>query len=109
MIEAYAFFAMFAIQTVAVSVLYPTWFIRYVRGQGVAIPPERLAQRYPDTDARLAQERFLSQYRALNTVIAVLGALLLDWLFGYMQRPDWRDGPVEAVITVYFLVQVLVP
>jgi hypothetical protein len=45
----------------------------------------------------------------LNAGIAVLGLLLLGWLFSYMRRPDWDDGPVEALVTVYFLVQALLP
>ena len=57
----------------------------------------------------LRQERFLTRYRALNTGIAVLGLLLLGWLFSYMRRPDWDDGPVEALVAVYFVVQMLLP
>jgi hypothetical protein len=50
MIEAYAFFAMFPLQILAVSVLYPAWFIRYVRVQATSIPAERLALLYPGVD-----------------------------------------------------------
>src|SRR5687767_12145633 len=107
MIEAYAFLAAFTAQIMAISVLYPAWFIRYVRVQATSIPAERLAQLYPGVDLGHAQERFLTRYRALNTGIAVLGLLLLGWLFSYMRRPDWDDGPVEALIFVYFVVQVL--
>jgi hypothetical protein len=39
----------------------------------------------------------------------VLGLLLLGWLFSYMRRPDWDDGPVEALVSVYFMVQFLLP
>ena len=35
---------------------------------------------------------------ALNAGIALLGLLLLAWLFSYMRRPDWDDGPVEAIV-----------
>jgi hypothetical protein len=109
MIEAYAFFVMFTVQILAMSVLYPAWFIRYLRRQATSIPAERLAQLYPGVDFSLAQERFLTQYRALNTGIAVLGLLLLGWLFSYMRRPDWDDGPVETLVAVYFMVQMLLP
>jgi len=108
-IEAYAFLAMFTIQILAASVLYPAWFTRYCRLQAASIPAERLAQLYPGVDVSLAQERFLTLYRALNTVIAVLGVLLLGWLFSYLQRPDWDDGPVETLVAVYFMVQVALP
>lgn len=107
MIEAYAFLAVFAVQILAMSVLYPAWFSRYLRRQAASIPAERLAQLYPGVDISHAQARFLTRYRALNIGIAVLGALLLVWLYNYMQRPDWDDGPVEALISVYFMAQVL--
>jgi MFS family permease len=109
MIEAYAFLAAFTLQILAMSVLYPAWFIRYVRVQATRLPVERLAQLYPGVDAGHAQKRFLNQYRALNRVIAVLGVLLLVWLFGYLRRPDWDDGPVEALVTVHFFVAQIVP
>lgn len=109
MIEAYAFLTIFTIQILTMSVLYPAWFGRYLRLQATSIPAERLAQRYPGVDLSLARERFLTQYRALNTGIAVLGLMLLGWLFSYMRRLDWGYGPVEALVGVYFLVQALVP
>jgi len=108
-IEAYATLAMFTIQILATSVLYPTWFIRYCRVQVTNIPAERLAQLYPGVDVSLAQRRFLALYRALNTAIAVVGLVLLGWLVSYLQRPDWDDGPVEALVSVYFMVQVALP
>lgn len=104
MIEAYAFLGAFAVQILATSVLYPAWFIRYVRVQTTRLPPERLAQVYPGVDVGQAQERFLARYRALNAGMAVLGLVLLVWLFGYTRRPDWDDGPAEALASVYFLV-----
>ena len=109
MIEANAFFAVFTLQILTVSVLIPTLFIRYVRVQMTRLPADRLAQMYPGVDVGSAQERFLKHYRALNTVIAVLGLLLLGWLFDYMRRPDWDDGPVKVVLTVYFCVAQMLP
>src|SRR5262245_24654536 len=109
MIEAYAFLAAFAVQILATSVLYPAWFIRYVRAQATRLPAERLAQLYPGADFARAQERFLTRYRGLNTGLVVLGVLLLAGLFNYMRRPDWNDGPVEAVITAYFLLAQVLP
>lgn len=105
MIEVYAFLAVFTLQILAMSVLYPAWFIRYWRAQMTIIPAEGLAQLYPGVDIGLAEKRFSTRYRALNTGIAALGLLLLGWLFTYMQRPDWSDGLVEALVSVYFMVQ----
>lgn len=109
MIEAYAFLAVFTLQILAISVLIPSWFIRYIRVQVARLPAERLALLYPGVDLGQAQERFLTRYRALTRGIAVLGLLLLGWLFTYVRRPDWDDGPVELLITVYFLVAQMLP
>ena len=107
MIEAYAFLAAFTVQIVAMSVLHPAWFIRHVRVQTTRYPAERFAQFYPGVDLGLARERFLTRYRALNTGIAVLGLLLLGWLFSYMRLPAWDADPVVALLAVYFVVQIL--
>ncbi len=104
MIEAYAFLAAFAVQILATSVLYPAWFVSYVRSQTAHLPLERLAELYPGVDIGQVQERFLKRYRALHTGIAVLGLLLLAGLCAYLQNPDWDGGKVTAPITVYFLV-----
>lgn len=109
MIEAYAFLAAFTVQMLVMSVLLPAWFIRYVRVQAASIPAERLAQLYPGVDLGHAQDRFLAQYRALTTGIAVLGLLQLGWLFSYMRRPNWDEGTVSVLVTVYFLAAYLLP
>ncbi len=109
MIEAYAFLTAFTVQILVMSVLYPAWFIRYVRRRATGIPAERLAQLYPGIDFGRALRRFSTQYRALTIGIAVLGLLQLGWLFSYLRRPDWDEGVVEALVTVYFMVQMLVP
>ena len=109
MIAVYAFLAAFTLQILVVSVLLPAWFIRYVRVQATRLPAERLAQLYPGVDLRSVQERFLTQYRALITGLAVLGLFLLGWLFSYMRRPDWDDGPVEVLVTVHFLAAHMLP
>jgi hypothetical protein len=101
MLEAYAFLAAFTAQILAISVLHPAWLIRYARAKLRSYPSQHLAQLYPGVERRLAL------YRALSTSIAVLGLLLLGWLFRYTRRPDWEDGPVEALISVYFVVQAL--
>lgn len=111
MIEAYAFLAMFTVQILAMSVLYPAWFIRRARVQARSAPNERLAERlaqlYPGVDLALARERFFSRYRAGNTVIAALGLLLLGWLFNYMRHPGWDDDDVATLAAVYFVLQIV--
>jgi hypothetical protein len=109
MTEAYAFLAMFTVQILVVSVLLPAWFIRYVRALATSFPAERLAQLYPGVDLAHAQERSLTHYRALTTGIVVFGLLLLGWLFSYMRRPNWDEGPVAVLVAVYFLVEYLLP
>jgi hypothetical protein len=75
------------------SVLYPARFSKHVRVQATSLPAERLAQLYPGVDLDLARERFLTRYRTVNTGIAVLGLLLLSWLFSYMRQ---EMGAVRA-------------
>jgi hypothetical protein len=109
MIEAYAFLAAFTVQMLVMSLLLPAWFIRYVRVQAASIPAERLAQLYPGVDLGHAQRRFLTRYRMLTAAIGVLGLLLLGWLFSYMRRPNWDEGKVDVLVTVYFLAAYLLP
>lgn len=105
MIETYAFLAMFTLQILVASVLYPTWLVRYVRSRAASFPAERFAELFPGVDRSRSAERFATRYRALNTGIAMLGLVLLGWLFIYMQRPDSHEGAVQALATGYFLLQ----
>jgi hypothetical protein len=109
MIEAYAFLAAFTVQILTMSVLIPALFIRYIRVEAARLPAQRLAQLYPGVDLASLQKRFLTRYRMLTAGIAVLGLLLLGWLFSYMQRADWDDGPVEGLVSAYFMVQAMLP
>lgn len=109
MIETYAFAGAFVVQILATSVLYPAWFIRYLRARTRRLPADRLALVYPGVDVLQTQERFLKRYRALNTVIAVLGLLLLAGLFNYMRSPEWNDRPVELLVSAYSMVAFVVP
>ncbi len=105
MIEVYLFLAMFPVQILGMSVLYPVLFTRLIRTGLKNIPAERLAELYPGVDVGQAHERFLARYRAANTVVAVLGLLLLGWFISYMQRPNWDEGAVGGMVTAYFMLQ----
>lgn len=107
MIETYAFLAVFTVQVLAMSVLYPARFSRYVRQQAACLPMERLARLFPEVDLDLARERFLARFRTVNAGVAVLGLLLLAWLFSYMRRPGWDEGPVIPLISAYYVLQIL--
>jgi hypothetical protein len=108
-IEAHAFVAMFAVQILAMSALYPARFIRYWRTQAATVPPERLAQLYPGVDPEVARASFLRRYRLLNGGLAVPGLLLLGWLVTYVRRPGWDHGVVEALVVAYSMAQMLLP
>jgi hypothetical protein len=96
MFDVYAFLAIFVVQILALSVLHPLWLIRRFRA-GMASHPEILE----------GARRGLAIYRGLNVFAGALGLPLLGWLFSYTRRPDWDDGPIEAWLSVYFLVQML--
>jgi len=104
MIAAYAFLAAFAVQILVASVLSPARLIKYVRGWSDTFGSERFAQLYPGVDYSRWVERFVTGYRVVNIVIAMLGALLLGWLFMLIQRPDWI-GEVRKVAILYLLLQ----
>src|SRR5262245_50650941 len=97
MLEAYAFLAAFTVQILATSILYPALFISAARARTTSQPADPLAQMYPGIDVARAQERFLPRYSALHTGTAVISLLLLAWLFGYVRRADWNDGPVKVL------------
>jgi hypothetical protein len=105
MIEVYLFLAVFPLQILAMSVLYPVRVTRLVRATLANVSAERLAELYPEVDVGHAHERFLAQYRTGNTAVTVLGLALLGWFISYMQQPDWDAGAVGAMLTGYFLVQ----
>jgi len=104
MLEAYAFLAAFTVQILEISVLGPARFIRYVRVQATRLP---VAQLFPGVDHDRILERYLTRFRVLQTVIAVLGLLLLGWLFNYMRRPEWDADKVGTLAFWYFMVQML--
>ena len=104
MIAAYAFLAAFAVQVLVASVLAPARLIRYVRGWSTTFGSERFAQLYPGVDFDRWVGRFVTGYRMVNIVIAILGVLLLGWLFVLIQRPDWI-GEVKTMAVLYLMLQ----
>lgn len=106
MIETYAFLATLTIQILAGSVLCPAWLIRCVRARVASFPDERFADLFPGVDKNASAARFATRYRALNMGIAVLGLVLLGWLFNHMRRPDWNQGKVPLLLTLYLLAQI---
>jgi hypothetical protein len=105
MIETYAFLATFAIQILVGSVLGPALFIRRIRPAVAHFPVKRFAELFPGVDRDQSGERFATRFRAANTAIAVLGLLLLCWLFIHMQRPDWTEETAVGLLVVYFFSQ----
>jgi len=100
-IETYVFLAMFALQILAGSVIGPALYIRRVRAEVASFPAERFAELFPGVDKTQSAERFATKYRALNTGVAVLGLLVLGWLFSYMLRPDWNEEKMPLLMAVY--------
>jgi hypothetical protein len=107
MIEAYAFLATFVVQLVIMSVALPAWLIRRVTRRPPGLVAERYAQLEPGFDYGRAVERFAARFRAANLAIVVVGLVLFGWFYQYTQRSDWDDGPVEALVGVYFALQSL--
>lgn len=98
MIETYAFLAALALQILVVSVLHPVWLMRYVRAKALAQLPGW------DHDSR---ERLLTLYRAVNAAIAVLGLVLLGWVFSYTPSTDWDVRLASRLLRGYVVVQIL--
>jgi len=105
MLEVYLFLAVFPVQILAMSVLYPARFAQLMRTTLVNIPAERLAALYPEVDVGRAHERFLARYRVANAIVIVLGLALFAWFISYRQRPAWNEGWVRGILTTYFMLQ----
>jgi hypothetical protein len=105
MIETYAFFAMFAVLILTVSVMHMVVLTRFVRTKSAAVPDEYYAQLSPTADRHQSTAQFVSRYRLAQSAIALLGVLLLGWLISYMQRPDWDKRWVVIPVMVYFIMQ----
>jgi hypothetical protein len=106
MIENYAFLAAFALQVLMMSVVLPAWFIRSIRRQAAAFPAERLAQVYPGVDHTQKLGHYLGWFLGINTLIALLGASLLAWMFSRMETPDWNHS-AGVYASFFFMLQAL--
>jgi hypothetical protein len=104
MIEAYAFLAMFTVQVLAGSVLFPERAIRSIRGWAREFGSERFTQQYPEVDYDKWVARFANVFRAANFTIALLGLLLLGWLYTVTNHPDWA-GAVKMPLVAYIVLQ----
>jgi hypothetical protein len=106
MIEVYVFLAIFLVQILVMSVLFPARLIKYTRAaQATGIHDEHLAQTYPGVDHNVATEHFLTRIRAGSAVVVAVGLLALGWMFNYMQQPGWGLPTVMPVIVVYAMLQ----
>jgi amino acid transporter len=106
MLEANAFLAMFVVQIVVLTIVYPARLIKRLGEINTRYPQEQFPQLYPPGSAA-AERRMGITYVVLNTVVAVAGLVLLGWAFTYMRRPDWHDDPVKALVTAYFVLQII--
>lgn len=105
MIEMYGFIAAFTAQIIFFSVLGPLRVTGVLRDQ----IRQFIAEQAPPIDPRAATrvDRRLRLLRSLGLGTAVIGAALLVGMIRYMLRPDWTDGPLEAIVPAYFGIQVL--
>jgi len=107
MIEVYAFLAIFPVQILALSVLFPVLLIQYARVQVQRTPAERFAKIYPGLDVAQSLRRLTTLVSVPNAIVAVLGLALWVWLIDYMQRPDWSQGKVQMLVVASFMAQAL--
>ncbi len=103
MIEMYGFIAAFTAQIIFFSVLGPLRVTGVLRAEIRQFITERAPPVDPAAAARL--DRRLRLFGMLGFGTAVIGMLLLVAMIRYMQRPDWTDGPLEAVVPFYFMLQ----
>lgn len=105
MFEMYGFIAAFLVQIIFFSVLGPLRLVDGLRRQIARF----IAERAPAIDASAAGQvdRRLRLFQQMGLGTAVIGLLLLAGMIRYMLRPNWTDGPLEALVPAYFLLQIL--
>jgi hypothetical protein len=109
MIEVYLFHLMFALQILLLSVFYPRRLIWRMRIYLEKYPSREFPQLYPQGEEATLQElgQYQRKYLLLNHGIAALGLLMGGFFFNYMRNADWDDGPVEAAVGLYFMLQMV--
>jgi hypothetical protein len=106
MIEGYAFLAGMVVQIVVVSLWQPVWYTKYARVKGEKYRADAGNVLYQNI-LRLRSETFLTFYRAVNIVIAVIGLGLLTWLSGQILRPDWDIELVRRLLSFFTVAQIV--
>jgi hypothetical protein len=105
MFEMYGFIAAFLTQIILFSVLGPLRLVDGLRRQIARFIAERAPAIDSSAAAQLDRRLRLLQQVGLGT--AFIGLLLLAGMIRYMLRPDWTDGPLEALAPAFFLLQVV--
>lgn len=105
MIEMYGFIAAFTAQIIFFSVLGPLRLIDVLREQIQRF----VAEQSPPVDPAAVSlvDRRLRLLRWLGLGTSIIGVALLVAVIRYMLRPDWTDGPLEAIVAIYVGVQIL--
>ena len=101
-----AFVAMFIVQIVVMTVVYPSRLIKRLRELDTRYPKEQFPQLWPP-GYEAAERLLVTLYWGLNTVVAVAGLALLYGLFTYMRRPDWDDDPVAKLVVAFFFLELI--
>lgn len=105
MYEMYGFIAAFTAQIIFFSVLGPLQLVGRLRQEiGRFIEERRPAI---DVSAIATVDRKLRLLGSLGVATALIGLVLLFLMIRYMQRTDWTDGPLEVVVPLYFMVQIV--
>lgn len=107
MIEGYALLAALTAQIAVISLWQPLWYTRYARVKGEKYRADADNALYQNI-LRIRSEAFLTFYRAVNLVIAVIGLGLLAWLSGLVLQPDWNLETVRPP-TIYFTMAQILP
>lgn len=104
MIAVNLFLIFFVIQVLLLSVTHPLRLGRSILAAMERYPYDEHAGIYPCRPDRLG--KLVRFYQGLNIFIAILGIYFLSRFYSIMQAPDWSDGEIETLLTIYFFIQV---